>query len=165
MKQFLIILGLVTLCSADFISDCLSAHKKYRDAVGVQELSWSSELANSAQQWADYQAFRSHLVLYSHTRGLGENIAVVAVDAMTFRDEVNIEGLIDMWGAEKADFIEGCTFPDCSTTGSQFRVRRYTQMVWSQTNTIGCGLSSEPDRIILVCRYTPAGNVVGQKVY
>lgn len=45
----------------------------------------------------------------------------------------------------------------------------YTQMVWADTTTIGCGAIKYKDGIYnvmyLVCNYGKAGNVVGQPVY
>ncbi len=42
----------------------------------------------------------------------------------------------------------------------------YTQIVWSQTTTIGCALAQTAGgTYILVCLYSPAGNSIGQKPY
>lgn len=41
----------------------------------------------------------------------------------------------------------------------------YTQMVWWESNKLGCGAKKCGDRTILVCNYAPGGNYVGQRPY
>ena len=36
-------------------------------------------------------------------------------------------------------------------------------MIWSRTTRVGCALASNARDDYLVCRYVPAGNVVGEK--
>jgi hypothetical protein len=38
-------------------------------------------------------------------------------------------------------------------------------MAWRNTMTVGCALASNRDNDYLVCRYSPAGNVVGQRAF
>jgi Cysteine-rich secretory protein family len=46
-------------------------------------------------------------------------------------------------------------------------VGHYTQMVWRNTTSVGCGTGSgsKLPYSILVCRYYPPGNIFGQKPY
>jgi hypothetical protein len=53
-------------------------------------------------------------------------------------------------------------FPDVSTTGRWEDVGHYTQLVWTDTREVGCSVVSNQRRDVLVCRYWPAGNVVGK---
>jgi hypothetical protein len=44
----------------------------------------------------------------------------------------------------------------------------YTQLVWSATREVGCGVGSCPKlefRTTLVCNYWPAGNFIGERPY
>ncbi|VDK84949.1 unnamed protein product [Cylicostephanus goldi] len=41
----------------------------------------------------------------------------------------------------------------------------FTQMVWAVTRRMGCSIVHCPPLFTSVCRYTPAGNVVGETVY
>lgn len=41
----------------------------------------------------------------------------------------------------------------------------YTAMVWQNTREIGCGFAGTASIDILVCRYNPAGNIIGQMPY
>jgi hypothetical protein len=65
--------------------------------------------------------------------------------------------------AEKKAFRSG-VFPYVSATGNWEDVGHYTQIVWADTDRVGCGLSSSQDDDYLVCRYARAGNVMGETV-
>ncbi|CAJ0588861.1 unnamed protein product [Cylicocyclus nassatus] len=44
-------------------------------------------------------------------------------------------------------------------------VYHWSQMVWAKTYKIGCEIGDCDGKTIVVCRYSPKGNVVGEKVY
>jgi len=44
-------------------------------------------------------------------------------------------------------------------------VGHYTQMIWKNTSQIGCALARTNSWDILVCRYSPKGNMIGEKPY
>ena len=158
MKQIILLLAIVALCSADFASDCLDAQNSFRSQVGVSGLTWADDLASSAQSAADSIASSGDFT-HSASDGIGENLAAGSSD-------LGVSGLIGMWGDEGNHFIDGCTFPDCSDTGSWDAVGHYTQMVWAATTEVGCALSSGDDGMdYLVCQYRPQGNEEGQSVY
>jgi pathogenesis-related protein 1 len=41
----------------------------------------------------------------------------------------------------------------------------YTQAVWNSTTSIGCATASNANAEVLVCRYNPPGNFIGQAPY
>ena len=51
--------------------------------------------------------------------------------------------------------------PAVSRTGDWSQVAHYTQIVWPATQRVGCATASNRSNDYLVCRYLPAGNVVG----
>ncbi|CAJ0588818.1 unnamed protein product [Cylicocyclus nassatus] len=44
-------------------------------------------------------------------------------------------------------------------------VYHWSQMVWAKTYKIGCEIGDCDGKTIVMCRYSPKGNVVGEKVY
>jgi hypothetical protein len=64
------------------------------------------------------------------------------------------------WVNERRDFRTG-RFPNVSRSGDWSMVGHFTQVVWQQTTAIGCAVASNANDDYLVCRYLPAGNVVG----
>lgn len=69
--------------------------------------------------------------------------------------------MIESFGNEKQYFVGGI-FPDVSSTGDWQDVGHYTQVVWRDTTEVGCAIASANGNDILVCRYSPPGNVPGQ---
>jgi hypothetical protein len=147
------------------VTAVLAAHNSYRSAVGVPLLTWSNALAQDAQSWADHLA-ATHTFTHSGVRG--ENLASFTTGKKTPAQ------LVDQWGAEKANFIAPCpvfkalTAGDpCSTTGDWRNIGHYTQVVWRGTTEVGCGLATDvtTKQDILVARYGPPGNTVGQSVF
>jgi len=54
-----------------------------------------------------------------------------------------------------------------SVDSNFYKYGHYTQMVWRTTREIGCAVAKRTDisGYIVVCRYSPAGNIIGQKPY
>lgn len=136
----------------DAVQQILNAHNAYRNAVGVPPLTWSSQLANDAQGWAE------HLI---QIRGLvhadvaqGENLWMGSAGFFSYAQ------MVDSWGSERQFFRNG-TFPNVSTTGNWSDVGHYTQVVWRGTTQVGCAKATGGGNDVLVCRYSPAGNING----
>jgi hypothetical protein len=71
--------------------------------------------------------------------------------------------MIDAFVEERRDFTPG-TFPEVSRTGKWKDVGHYTQIIWPETQKVGCAIARGEHWDFLVCRYWPAGNIVGRKV-
>ena len=137
--------------------EVLDAHNRYRAQVGVPPLRWSDDQAASAQDWANHLAAIERL---EHNRA-GQNTASGGSSA----GPSSAETLLGGWGNEGQSFKNG-VFPDISTTGNWEEVGHYSQLVWRNTTSVGCGIATGQDGSnYLVCNYDPAGNVEGQTVY
>lgn len=136
-------------------TDILKAHNEARAAVGTAALTWSSPLQQSAQKWADHLA-AIHTLQHSGSSGVGENIWGGTKGAFTDTQKV------EAWVAEKKNFLPHKKFPDVSSTGRWQDVGHYTQVIWYDTTTVGCGQASDNERDYLVCQYQKPGNFVGQ---
>ncbi len=65
--------------------------------------------------------------------------------------------------AERDKFRAG-TFPQVSRTGNWADVGHYTQLIWPRTQEVGCAVAKGAVNDVLVCRYSPAGNIVGETI-
>lgn len=137
----------------------LSAHNQYRTELGVSPLVWSDALASDAQEWADYLAsLGGEELRHAENTGQGENLWMGTAGFYSYTD------MVKAWGEEQQYFIGG-TFPDVSSTGNWSDVGHYTQLVWRETTEVGCGMATAGGNNILVCRYNPPGNFIGESVY
>lgn len=130
-----------------------------RRAVGVAPLTWNDALAADARAYAEQMARTGRFAHADQPQGPGregENLWTGTRDAYRYRE------MVDSWIAEKRWFTNGVT-PDFSTTGHYEDVAHYTQIIWRDSKTVGCALASNRTDDYLVCRYSPPGNVVGQK--
>lgn len=140
-----------------FIHSILQEHNAFRNELQLSDLAWSADLAADAQAWANHLAKIDKGDHDQSIRGReGENIWWGTTGAFTYTE------MVDFWGNEKAAFVYGI-FPDCSN-GSGV-VGHYTQVVWKNTTKVGCALATNGEKDYLVCRYSPAGNIIGQKPF
>jgi hypothetical protein len=131
-------------------------HNQVRAAAGVAPISWDARLAAGADRYA---AELAQTRRWGHsppaTRpGQGENLW------MGTRGAFSIDAMIGAWAGEGRMFRPGI-FPNVSRTGNWGDVGHYTQMVWRGTTRVGCAVRSSAREDYLVCRYAPAGNVMG----
>lgn len=139
----------------------LDYHNQVRKEVGVGPVTWSKEIAEFAQKWADRIAASGEL---QHRPGdgewaqkYGENLAVNASA---------LKGA-ERWYGEKEDYTAGTAIPE---DFSQFKAGHYTQMVWKGSTKIGAGVAVVKEGrfkglVVVVCNYDPPGNVIGEKPY
>ena len=131
--------------------EILNAHNAYRSQVGVPPLTWSDDLASHAQAWASSLAANGSFQ-HSGTEGEGENLWKGTSGAFSFTQ------MVGGWGDEKQSYQGGVI------TNSNYS--HYTQMVWRNTTQVGCaGADGVDGQYVLVCRYSPPGNFIGQAPY
>lgn len=139
----------------------LAAHNRERDARGIAALAWDPVLAREAASWSAELA-SSGAFEHDEERGgddpQGENLWAGTRGA--YAPEEMVEG----WIEEKKYFRPG-RFPDNSTTGDFADVGHYTQLMWRETDRVGCALAAGAEEEVLVCRYRTAGNVVGERPF
>lgn len=131
----------------------LDVHNQLRAEVGVPSLSWSTDLAVLAQDWADKlsreNGFRHRP--RNERSGIGENLAAGR----------NVGVMLGLWTDEKDDYD-----PNTGTCRPGTECKHYTQMVWRNTTELGCGVASHRTYgRVLVCDYRPAGNLRGRPAY
>lgn len=137
----------------------LAEHNEARAAVGLPPLRWSHDLRRDARDWAEDLARRR---AFQHSpdqlrQGQGENLW------MGTRERFAPSQMIGGFLAERAAFRPG-VFPDVSRTGQWSDVGHYTQIIWPETEEVGCATALNASHEVLVCRYWPAGNVMGYRL-
>lgn len=144
--------------SASAQSTILSKHNSERSAVGVQPLTWSNSLATQAQAYANqlstggYVCDGSSCVKDIPHGAANENLAWGSPG-------YPVSSMVQGWASEKSQYDGQPIPPGYSPAG------HYTAMVWQNTQEIGCGFVAPGQIDILVCRYNPAGNIIGQMPY
>jgi uncharacterized protein YkwD len=144
--------------AADLTKSILDVHNSERAAVGVPPLVWSDSLAAGAKTWAEHLATTPEFAHDPDRGNVGENLA-----GFNPSKGVSAPGEGQMlWVAEKKDWHGGVL-----TQENWYPTGHYTQMVWKDTKEVGCATASGGGHwfSILVCRYSPGGNVIGQAPY
>ncbi len=142
---------------ANFAERLLIAHNRERDRVSVPRLAWSAKLAAQAQDWADQLARNNRFEHAQDRAGAGENLWMGP--ARRYSADQMIGGFV-----EEVKYFRSGTFPHVSSTGKWADVGHYTQLIWRGTKQVGCAVGQGRSNDILVCRYFPAGNVMGEPV-
>jgi Cysteine-rich secretory protein family len=143
---------------SSFITPILQEHNTCRSALQLPAMSWSDALAKDALAWARHLATIDQGQHDASIRGKeGENIFWGTTGAFTYGQ------MVGFWVNEKKSFKYG-VFPDCRTNRTAV-VGHYTQIVWKNTLSVGCALASNGKTDYMVCRYSPFGNVEGEKPY
>jgi len=148
-----------TIARADFNERLLAAHNAERGRLGVAALDWDASLAADARVWADELAATGR---FEHSPDdpskplQGENLWAGTPRAFS------PEAMVGLWRAEKSDYRPG-VFPNNSRSGDVEKVGHYTQLIWRNSRHIGCATAVGRDEEFLVCRYSEAGNISGQR--
>jgi hypothetical protein len=144
---------------SQFPARVLAAHNQVRAQAGAAGLVWDNGLGTEAAKYAVVLALTN---TFQHSDrnsrgGTGENLW------MGTRGAFSVETMVGNWASERRLFMPG-TFPNNSRSGNWADIGHYTQMIWPTTTHVGCALASNATTDFLVCRYSPAGNVMGRVV-
>jgi hypothetical protein len=148
-----------TVARADFNTRLLDAQNAQRAAMHVPPLAWNVALANDARQWASELAATGRFEHSPDNPGQepqGENLWAGTPRAFS------PEAMVALWSAERRDYRPG-VFPNNSRSGDVENVGHYTQMIWRSTRQVGCATAVGRHEEVLVCRYSQAGNVYGER--
>jgi uncharacterized protein YkwD len=138
----------------------VTAHNDVRAAAlptpvpPLPALAFDAELKAIAQAW-------STRCVFEHSEGdLGENLAFFTGPDSTPAD------VVDAWASEAAFYQY-----DTNACEPSEQCGHYTQIVWRETERVGCGVSTctipefDVEGLLWVCNYDPPGNFVGEKPY
>ncbi len=138
----------------------LSEHNAERARLGLKPLTWDAKLSADARKHA---AVMAKTDLFEHAnQGSGEGTQGENM-WMGTAGAYGAAAMVGSWIAERVDFQSG-TFPNVSKTGNWTDIGHYTQLIWPDTKSVGCALAGNLRDEYMVCRYLPAGNVLGEKI-
>jgi pathogenesis-related protein 1 len=160
-KQLVLFLALasavIVVTAQTQTEEMVDAHNVVRADVGVGPVSWDDTVAAYAEAYAEKR--RADCQLLPPTGSpYAQNIWGANGTDWTAADVVNA------WASEKQYYDHAtntCSAPPGESCAS------YTQVVWSNTTTIGCGgvICDGDANTFIICSYNPPGNVEGQTPY
>ena len=151
----------------------ITLHNAVRAKHQQKPLRWSNSLAQYAQQWVDNLASTQNCeMIHRPNNGggkfqqqHGENLfwasSLEQADGNNKLQAVTVNDVVNAW-AEEEQFYNyqknQCqSGEDCG---------HYTQMVWHESEQVGCAIAVCPDKSqIWACNYHPRGNYIGEWPY
>jgi tetratricopeptide (TPR) repeat protein len=141
--------------------EIVAAHNRWRAAVGVGGITYSSKLAASSQAWVNHLKDEENCQLHHSSGTIGENLYGHSAWSSGEIYQTKNSEVIDAWGNEKSDF----NYADNSCATGKV-CGHYTQLVWKNSTSVGCAMTVCPNGFqIWACQYEPAGNWFGEKPY
>lgn len=129
----------------------LAAHNAVRARVGVAPLVWSERLATLSRQWAETLVARGQF-RHRPNSAFGENLFEIRGTAAS-ADEV-----VSAWTEELRNY-------DYRSNRCRGVCGHYTQIIWGDTQEVGCAVARGGGREVWVCNYDPPGNWAGRRPY
>ena len=143
----------------DEIALLLGEHNRVRAGAGLSSLEWSEDLSDYAEEWANHLAATGCNLDHRPKSGkwkrkYGENLF------MGVAENFGILHTVTTWEREKKNYSYGPV-----TEQNRFATENYTQLVWKDTERVGCAKAICSGNMVIVCNYDPPGNVPGEKPY
>ncbi|XP_052063077.1 peptidase inhibitor 16-like [Mytilus californianus] len=138
-------------------NECRSKTAKEDRAADMMKMRWDYTAANVAQKWADQCKWQHSSSKY------GENLFISSA-----QDIYKVIGqAVNSWYNEKKYYNYNHCSSDCIKKCGHF-----TQVVWAKSSRLGCGIrkcnkvigTSFTNSYFVVCNYSPAGNMVKDKI-
>ena len=151
--SLLVAINAVSLNLETVRSEMLTRHNYYRAQHQVSDLTRVSAIESIAQNYSEYLVTINSLKHSSNKylgNSLGENLywgygsSGIGINS------------VDAWYEEVIDY-------DFSNPGYKSGIGHFTQLVWKDSQQLGCGVGCGSNNYCFVtCNYYPAGNYLGQ---
>ncbi len=137
--------------SSSLARPMLAAHNDVRAKVHLPPLKWSDQLASYAKDWGSTLLARKKFY-HRPSSPYGENLFMIK------NGRVKPGDVVAEWASESRNYSYRSN--SCSSMCGH-----YTQLVWRNTQRVGCAVVRGSGNEIWVCNYDPPGNVIGRKPY
>jgi len=150
----------------------LDSHNSIRQRLGIPPLRWSTRLESFAADWANFLTTQANCeprrrgsAGLPQNKRVGENLQLLEPvrfgDGRTEAATIDEKKVVLEWVREGIEFNY-----DDNKCGVGKTCDHYTQVVWRDSQVMGCAAASCADESqIWVCNYDPPGNFFGQKPY
>lgn len=154
MASLFLLLGLLPLAQGQVNAAAfVASHNSRRCRHGAPPVTWSNALAATAASWASTCSLQHSTSAFRN--GAGENLY--------WGPSSSAEAALIGWYDNELPLFD---FANPEASGSSLVAGHFTQVVWWNTNAIGCAVQSCAGRLqysyMVVCHYSPAGNYIGQ---
>lgn len=165
----------------------VAAHNAARAAENASpplvDLTWSDDLAAFAQDWADRLAAHNDCNIKHRPQPRGSDRDTFGGEFQRYGENIYAAfssrsapttpaaDVVAGWSGEIACYTHGLFYETdycdmaCATAMYSNGCGHYTQVVWRETERVGCGRSTCENTEIWVCNYDPPGNYIGELVY
>ncbi|MCL7039876.1 hypothetical protein MKW94_027094 [Papaver nudicaule] len=128
----------------------LNVHNTARGLVGVANITWSTTAAAFAQTLATQRAPTCSAAPMN------------GVNIMSGGPSLTGSLAVTAWAVTEQPYYIYAT--NTCVTGT--KCEHYTQVVWSASTGLGCyRVTCTNGNVLVVCSYSPAGNIAGQRPY
>ncbi len=141
---------MIELSQSDY-TQLINAHNVWRNEVNSPPLKWNQNLQKESAQYALELAKKGQM---EHS-GCEEGENLFWSSEQIF----NAEEAVNAWASEKNLYRAGTKISESNF----LKFGHYTQIIWHNTTEFGCGAATSKHGTYVVCRYNPAGNVIGSK--
>uniref|UniRef100_A0A8C4PYA3 SCP domain-containing protein n=1 Tax=Eptatretus burgeri TaxID=7764 RepID=A0A8C4PYA3_EPTBU len=138
---------------SEFEQALQKAHNECRAMHGSPPLSLSLELSSEADAWA--KKLVQEQQLRSGDTQNGENIFCLHGNEPF---SITAQEVVDAWYKESSNY-------DYVISGFQPNTGNFTQIVWRASEQMGVGLAQGGNRLVVVVRYHPPGNIDTEKAF
>ena len=129
--------------------EVLDSHNRHRANHCAAPLTWSDALASRAQQWADQLQQSGCAFQHSQNSPYGENLYFFAPAGNMSPNQI------------ATGWYDEVSLYNFNSGAFSMSTGHFTQLIWRDTQKLGCGVSMCNGGEIWVCNYDPPGNVQG----
>ncbi|KAK5976980.1 hypothetical protein GCK32_003766 [Trichostrongylus colubriformis] len=126
----------------------------------IFRMTYNMELERAAQAYANTCPSNGSTSLPT----MGENFASIPSNTMEVYDCV-VSAIKSFWSQIRTESINSKVMFTEQLMMSSNGPLKFTQMAWANTHDVGCGAQRCAANTVVVCRYSPRGNIVNESIY